>query len=968
MTERSPSREKLFMLLLLALLFVGGWLCLDVIEKSRENAMRLEHLDTLRNRLPLMRERLVPKSLAHEKILAGLHGVTALNAAAARRIVSRWRAAFGSDIKYAIWNKDYVLLAVHGLTRKDRRALLTVMTERRCRETGEPFPAFVGSMYWPSVTQLFGGSTSFLEHNPISLKTVRFLGEYGQLFTGPLFPDITLCFAAFNDLELASETVSVGRVPCAGFITLFVPHKTIGSSHWLKKALALPTTGLDVPRMHLTTWRRLRTAEREIPGLTPELARSVAVEAEQTSEGAILDVSMRGVAFIREAGWQHTIALHTEQMRRPFRFARSPVMPALFLLLLVAIPLALSLDMRGNFATGLFRQCLAICVVVSCIPVTGLVWTGFIGSQSRSDSRRADAMQRLEERLEQIEASHASFLSKLIKPIRKLLDDPAWRKGMRPASEIASAVVQLKDSFLSTLYVVDPNGNPHYFVPGIIGPARGEITQAHKLMTALLQFIFSTFISHEASSGGSDRQNLQREIRGGMIYDIFALAVSPETVYQLAITFDRLMPFQMFHETTSVIFHEVLDESMKPTMLLFTVMNRKFMIQQELAHAVNSRIGPGQAVPPVILQENMEGEWPIVLPVSPSMEPAMYLLLQRLRSEGGNIRTRLPMNGTPCHVLARPLTGMEMIGAALEPVGQESGASVPPAVFAAAYPVAIVILALLLFQSFFLKPVGEMRKTVEAIAAGDYEQRLPVLTDDEIGSLCLSFNTMAKDLAEKEFLRRFISDLTMQAVAGRHHRTATRLTATVMFTDIRGFTTMSETQPPEKMTAMLNEYLTRMEAVIETHGGTIDKFIGDAIMAVFLPTHGMAPSGERAIRAAFGMRRELAAFNAARRAVGEFEIAIGSGIATGEILMGVLGRSDGRQDFTVTGPTVNISASMEKRSKETRRTPIVACPTTVAAASGNLVTEPLPEAPGKPAGFELVSIADSEVSSSHSDT
>ncbi|MBP7634467.1 HAMP domain-containing protein, partial [Candidatus Ozemobacteraceae bacterium] len=881
---------------------------------------------------------------------------------------SRWHAAFGSHIKYAIWNKDYALLTSHGLAQEDRRALLTVMAERRCRETWEPFPAFAGAMYWPSIMHLFGGSTSFLEHNPVSLKTIRFRGEHGQLLTGPLFPGMALSFAAFQDLKLASETASVGSVPCAGFVTLFVPHKTIGSSQWLKKALALPAVGLDIPRVHLTTWRRLRTAEQEIPGLTPELARSVAVEAKRISEGAILDASMRGVVFIREAGWKHTLALHTEQMRRPFRLARSPVMPALFLLLLAAIPLALSLDMRGSIATGLFRQCLVICVVVSCIPVTGLVWTGLIGSQSRFDFQRADAMQRLEERLEQLEASHASFMSGLIKPIRKLLDDPAWRKGMRPIPEIASAVAQLKYSFLNTLYVIDPNGNPHDFAPGLADPARSEIKQAHKLMTALLQFIFSTLISREASSGESDRQNLQREIRGGMIYDIFALAVSPETVYQLAITFDRLMPFQVFHETTSVIFHEVLDESMNPTMLLFTVMNRKFMIQQELTHAVNHRITPGQSVPPVVLQQNMEGEWPIVLPVSPSMEPVMYLLLQRLRSEGGNIRTRLPVNGIPCHVLARPLTGMEMIGAALEPVGQEAGMSLPPAVFAAAYPVAIVILALLLFQSFFLKPVSEMRKTVEAIAAGDYGQRLPVLTDDEIGSLCLSFNTMAKDLAEKEFLRRFISDLTMQAVAGRHRRTATRLTATVMFTDIRGFTTMSETQPPEKITAMLNEYLTRMEAMIEAHGGTIDKFIGDAIMAVFLPTHGMAPSGERAIRAAFGMRQELTAFNAIRRAAGEFEIAIGSGIATGKILMGVLGRSDGRQDFTVTGPTVNISASMEKRSKETRRTPIVACPATVEAAFGHLVMEPLPEIPGKPAGFELVSIADSEVSLSHSDT
>lgn len=966
MAERMPTGLKTFLFLALSALFTFGWYCLDVIEERREQSIRVQHLDTLRNRLPLIRGRLEAKSLVYEKMLASLHGVNTLDRKTARLIASRWVKAFGTDIRYALFDMRYRVLTSHGFNGKDLLALLIWMLSRWQSETWEKVPSFCFNRHAPSSVHLFGKMSALMDSNPISVRTVKLLGRSGLMMIGPWFPEMVLPNSARCDLQLASETTSVASVPCAGMMAVFVPHKTIATFRWLKKALDLPTSRLGLPRIHLVTQRRLLSGWTGIPGLTPELARAVNSEAEAFSEGVLLDKEMRGVAFVKKAGWSDAIALHVTEMQHPFRIARSPLMPCILVLLLAVALLATKFETRGSVAAGLLRQCLLVCAIVSCIPVSGLIWTGFIGSQSRSDSRRSDMMERLEQRLEQIEAGHASYVSSLIKPVRKFLENPEWKKGVLSPDRLAALFPPTPTSHLGMVYIIDANGTPFYYPPPVITEFRKEISQAQMLITALLQYVQKTLISNDST--GDRRRNLQSELRGGMVYDAIAMAVGPENVYQLATTFDQLMPFQMFHEITSVIFHQVLDDSLKPTLLLFAVMNRRNIVAQELLVLVNRNIRSMQDIPPLLLMQDGEQEWPLVQPIAPSMEPGINLVLRRVKSEGGNIRTILPVHGVPCYVLARPLTGMEMLGVAIEPVEQGSGTSFLPAVLAAAYPVTIVILALMLFRAFFLNPVSEMRKTVEAIAAGDYERRLPILTDDEIGSLCLSFNTMARDLAEKEFLRRFISDLTMQAVAGRHRRTATRLTATVMFTDIRSFTTMSETQPPEKITAMLNEYLTRMEAVIEAHGGTIDKFIGDAIMAVFLPTHGMAPSGERAIRAAFGMRRELASFNASRRAAGEFEIAIGSGIATGEILMGVLGRSDGRQDFTVTGPTVNISSSMEKRSKEARRTPIVACPATVEAASGHLVTEPLPEVPGKPTGFELVSIADSGVSLSHSDT
>jgi len=967
MPENPLPRSRSILFLAVPILFLIGWYCLDVIEESRERAIRVQHIDSLRNILPLMRERLTPQSLAQEKMLAGLFRARDLDGKTASIIVARWRRAFGRNIKYAIWNKDSVLQASYGFTPKDLDAILSISNARRGLEPGEPVFRDKPMSFWPAVEHLFSKTVNPLGRNPISLSTSKFIGRTGQLLMGPWFPDMVFDCEATKDLGRASATLSVAPSPCAGIIALFVPNREIRTSRWLKKALDLPASDIGAPRIHLLSGRRMLSGNAGVPGLSAGLARRIAIESESLSEGTLLDEGMTGVAFVKKAGWPAAVALHVREMDRPFRLARSPLIAVPLALLAAVILLAARFEGGGQVAAGLLRQCMLICAIVSVIPVSGLIWTGLIGSQSRSDSRRSDVMQRLVQRLEQVEAGHASYMSTLVKPVRKFIEDPGWRRGLLPPDVIASALPRLGASYMQALYVFENNGASHHLPTGPFDAADKSKEQVRILITSLLQFVQSTILS-DGSSEGDQRQNLHLDLKGGMVYDTMAMAIGPENIYQQSVTFDRLVPFQLFHETTSVIFHQVLDETLRSTMFLFAVMNRKLLCQKEIAEIINGHTRSATAPPPLVLAQDSEQEWPLTYPLSQTMDPAMYLLLRRVKEEGGNIQTRISLRGTPCHVVARPLAGMDMIGAAVEPVDRENGLSVPAGLFAAAYPLMIVTLALILFRSFFLSPVAEMRKTVEAIAAGDYERRLPVLTDDEIGSLCLSFNAMARDLAEKEFLRRFISDLTMQAVAGRHRQTATRLSATVMFTDIRGFTTMSESQPPEKITAMLNEYLTRMEAVIEAHGGTIDKFIGDAIMAVFLPTHGMAPSGERAIRAAFGMRRELAVFNAARRAAGEFEIAIGSGIATGEILMGVLGRSDGRQDFTVTGPTVNISASMEKRSKETRRTPIVACPITVEAASEHIEAELLSGAYGKPVGFEVVSIADSEVSLNHSDT
>jgi adenylate cyclase len=142
-----------------------------------------------------------------------------------------------------------------------------------------------------------------------------------------------------------------------------------------------------------------------------------------------------------------------------------------------------------------------------------------------------------------------------------------------------------------------------------------------------------------------------------------------------------------------------------------------------------------------------------------------------------------------------------------------------------------------------------------------------------------------------------------------------RRKVTVLFSDIRGFTTISESAAAEEIVDLLNDYFSRMVHIIFAHGGTLDKFIGDAIMAVFGAPVQHEDDTVRAVQAALDMRKELKEFNAARRARGKFEIQTGIGLGLGEAISGNIG-SDQRMDYTVIGDAVNLSSRLEALTKD----------------------------------------------------
>lgn len=137
---------------------------------------------------------------------------------------------------------------------------------------------------------------------------------------------------------------------------------------------------------------------------------------------------------------------------------------------------------------------------------------------------------------------------------------------------------------------------------------------------------------------------------------------------------------------------------------------------------------------------------------------------------------------------------------------------------------------------------------------------------------------------------------------------------TVLFADIRGFTTISEHAPPEKIVNLLNKYFSAVTDIIFAHGGTLDKYLGDGLMALFGAPNATPEDARNAISAAVAMQRRVIGINQELREEGYPEIGVGIGMHTGEATVGYIG-SERRSEYTAVGDTINTAARLESNSR-----------------------------------------------------
>jgi adenylate cyclase len=196
--------------------------------------------------------------------------------------------------------------------------------------------------------------------------------------------------------------------------------------------------------------------------------------------------------------------------------------------------------------------------------------------------------------------------------------------------------------------------------------------------------------------------------------------------------------------------------------------------------------------------------------------------------------------------------------------------------------------------------------------------------------------------ASRLTLRRFLPAELVDASPKRALElvsTPKTVNATVLVSDLRGFTAMSETLPPARVLEGLNEVQGAFAAAVRARGGVVDKFMGDGMLAVFGAFQPMPDHCARALGAALDMRRALSAVNAARAARGEPELGMGIGVHAGPLIAGCLG-SGARLEMTVIGDTVNIASRLEAHTKEKGVDVLVS---EDAALSSGVPTEPLGE-------------------------
>ena len=255
---------------------------------------------------------------------------------------------------------------------------------------------------------------------------------------------------------------------------------------------------------------------------------------------------------------------------------------------------------------------------------------------------------------------------------------------------------------------------------------------------------------------------------------------------------------------------------------------------------------------------------------------------------------------------------------------------------------ALALLIGIVLSLAFVRPVRRISIALAQIASGDFSQRVDVPNRDEFGTLAANLNLTTEqlgslyselqslnknlqtrvdeqvhELERTTRMKRYLSPQLAESILSGEtdaDLTSRRQNLTVFFSDIRGFTAMSERLEPEELVELMNQYLEEMTEIVFRHGGTLDKYIGDALMVFFgNPVH-FEDHAERAVRAALAMQARLEELRLRWSTEDREPLVMGIGITTGYVTVGNIG-SPARMDYTVLGNHVNLASRLADAAK-----------------------------------------------------
>ena len=225
----------------------------------------------------------------------------------------------------------------------------------------------------------------------------------------------------------------------------------------------------------------------------------------------------------------------------------------------------------------------------------------------------------------------------------------------------------------------------------------------------------------------------------------------------------------------------------------------------------------------------------------------------------------------------------------------------------------------IVFMRIITVPLTKLIAETERITKGDYSVKVKNISNDELGVLSDTFNEMAESLREKEFIRDTFGkvvdpEIRDHLLNGNISLGGENCDVTVMFCDIRGFTSLSENMQPETVVNLLNQYFTKMEKCISNNHGVINKYIGDAVMAIFGAPVKSKNHALNALNASLEMKNALDELNKVFAENSLPQIDFGIGLHSGNVLAGNIG-AENRMEYTVIGDTVNTASRIESLCK-----------------------------------------------------
>lgn len=226
----------------------------------------------------------------------------------------------------------------------------------------------------------------------------------------------------------------------------------------------------------------------------------------------------------------------------------------------------------------------------------------------------------------------------------------------------------------------------------------------------------------------------------------------------------------------------------------------------------------------------------------------------------------------------------------------------------------------ILFSRQITSPLMDLTEIVARMSNGDLTQRAGYISGDEIGRLGKAFNQMAEQLQEREWLRdmfgRFVSHEVAEAIrTGQIKLEGENRSVSVLFCDIREFTSFSENHTPQEIVTLLNEFFPIVVQSAQKHNGMVNKFGGDSTLIVYGAPREVEDSAYQAVLTALDIRAAIEELNLQLEKQGKPPLRVGVGINTGVALAGAIGPNE-RQEYTVVGRTVNLAARIDGLNKQ----------------------------------------------------